>query len=84
MIETIPETELSSPEGLTQDDLYRWVAGEYGAALDRLAGAYEADVDKRRDLLQEVHVALWRSFASSLWWKSHIETRVDKLVLWQW
>ena len=24
--------------------------------------AYEADADKRRDLLQEIHIALWRSF----------------------
>jgi len=34
----------------------------YGAALERLARAYEADADLRRDLLQEIHVALWRSF----------------------
>jgi len=30
--------------------------------LDRLARAYEADPDKRQDLLQEIHLALWRSF----------------------
>lgn len=54
---------MSSPEVLTQDNLYQQAAAEYGGALDRLAGAYEADGDKRRDLLQEVHVALWRSFA---------------------
>ena len=58
----MPETELGPPEGLTQDDLYQRVATEFGAALDRLAYAYEADSDKRRDLLQEIHVALWRSF----------------------
>jgi RNA polymerase sigma-70 factor (ECF subfamily) len=28
-----------------------------------LARAYEADPDRRRDLLQEIHLALWRSFA---------------------
>ena len=28
-----------------------------------MARAYESDAEKRRDLLQEVHVALWRSFA---------------------
>jgi RNA polymerase sigma-70 factor, ECF subfamily len=33
----------------------------YGSALDRLVHAYELDVDKRRDLLQEIHLALWRS-----------------------
>jgi RNA polymerase sigma-70 factor (ECF subfamily) len=43
--------------------LYREVAAEYGGALERLARAYEADGDRRRDLLQEIHVALWRSLA---------------------
>ncbi len=45
-----------------QNDLYGQAAAEYGAALARLARGYEADPDKRRDLLQEIHVALWRSF----------------------
>ena len=45
-----------------QDESYRQAASEYGAALDRLAHAYEADPDRRRDLLQEIHLALWRSF----------------------
>jgi RNA polymerase sigma-70 factor (ECF subfamily) len=44
-----------------QDDLYERAASEYGAALVRLARGYEADPDKRRDLLQEIHIALWRS-----------------------
>jgi RNA polymerase sigma-70 factor, ECF subfamily len=47
----------------SQDDRYREAAAAYGAALERLARAYEADPDHRRDLLQEVHLALWRSFA---------------------
>ena len=46
-----------------QDDRYREAASLYGAALERLARAYEADDDWRRDLLQEIHLALWRSFA---------------------
>lgn len=45
-----------------QDDLYQQAASEYGPALVRLACGYEADADKRRDLLQEVHLSLWRSF----------------------
>jgi RNA polymerase sigma-70 factor (ECF subfamily) len=45
-----------------QDRRYLEAAAAYGAALDRLARAYEADAEKRRDLLQEVHLALWRSF----------------------
>jgi RNA polymerase sigma-70 factor (ECF subfamily) len=45
-----------------QDERYREAATAYGAALDRLTRAYEAGQEKRRDLLQEVHLALWRSF----------------------
>jgi RNA polymerase sigma-70 factor (ECF subfamily) len=45
-----------------QDELYQRAAEEYGPALGRLAHGYEADADKRRDLVQEIHLALWRSF----------------------
>ena len=45
------------------DRRYTEVAAQYGAALERLARAYEPDPDARRDLLQEIHVALWRSLA---------------------
>ena len=48
----------------SRNELYQKVAGDYGSALDRLAHAYEADPDRRRDLLQEIHLALWRSFES--------------------
>ena len=46
-----------------QDVLYAEAAATYGAALERLARAYEADGDRRRDLLQDIHVALWQSLA---------------------
>jgi RNA polymerase sigma-70 factor (ECF subfamily) len=45
-----------------RDDLYKEAVARCGTALDRLARAYEVDPDKRRDLLQEIHVALWQSF----------------------
>lgn len=32
--------------------------------MARLARAYEADPDRRRDLVQDIHVALWRSFTA--------------------
>lgn len=35
----------------------------FGAALERLVRGYEADSERRADLLQEIHIALWRSFA---------------------
>ncbi len=43
------------------DQRYAGVAAEYGPALERLARAYEADPAERRDLLQDIHLALWRS-----------------------
>ena len=43
------------------DQLYEEAAATYGAALERVARAYEADPDRRQDLLQEIHLALWRS-----------------------
>ncbi len=46
----------------SQDGRYTAAAAEFGAALERLARAYEADSDQRRDLVQEIHLALWRSF----------------------
>lgn len=46
-----------------QEDLFREVANSYAAALERLVRVYEHDSERRRDLLQEVHLALWRSLA---------------------
>lgn len=51
-----------TPAGARQDELYQEAAAAFGAALERLARAYEADPDKRRDLLQEIHFQVWRSF----------------------
>lgn len=47
-----------------RDEQYRLAAAEFGGALVRLARAYEADPDRRRDLLQDIHLELWRSFAT--------------------
>lgn len=45
-----------------QDDLYSEAIDAYGASLERLARAYEADIEDRRDLIQDIHLAIWRSF----------------------
>lgn len=47
-----------------QDQLYGEAARAYGTALDRLSRAYEADPDIRQDLLQDIHLALWRSMGT--------------------
>jgi RNA polymerase sigma-70 factor (ECF subfamily) len=48
---------------LGRDDLYAQAAAAFGPAIGRLARAYERDPERSRDLVQEIHVALWRSFA---------------------
>ena len=40
------------------------VLAEHGAALARLCIGYELDAEHRRDLLQEIHLAVWRSLAT--------------------
>ena len=45
----------------TQDQQYEAAVAAFGPALARLARGYEADPAERRDLLQDIHVALWRS-----------------------
>ena len=44
-----------------QDDLYADAVAAYGSALGRLARGYEVDGERRRDLLQDIHLALWQS-----------------------
>jgi RNA polymerase sigma-70 factor (ECF subfamily) len=45
-------------------------AARFGQAIARLIRVYEADADRRADLRQEVHIALWRSFAGFDGWCS--------------
>lgn len=47
-----------------QDARYLEAAAQHGGAMQRLAFATEANAERRRDLLQDMHVALWRSFVS--------------------
>jgi len=56
-------TESISDEGVSQDSLYRQAVDTFSSSLDRLARAYELDPEARRDLLQEIHLHLWSSFA---------------------
>ena len=54
--------ESISPGQARQDDLYQGAVDQFGSSLERLAVAYEADPEKRRDLVQDIHFQLWRSF----------------------
>lgn len=46
------------------EELYDSCVKEFSPARDRLASAYESDSDRRRDLIQDVHAALWLSLRS--------------------
>ena len=52
-----------SSDSRAQNAQYVAAAREHGAMIERLARGYEADPELRRDLVQEIHAALWRSFA---------------------
>ena len=47
-----------------RDALYERIAAEFSAPLTRLARAHEADPSLQQDLVQEIHIALWRSLAA--------------------
>jgi len=61
--EALAETGAAQELAAAQDTSYAQAAAQFASALQRLAQGYEADPDLRCDLLQEIHVALWRSFA---------------------
>jgi RNA polymerase sigma factor (sigma-70 family) len=44
-----------------QEERFAAILSEYDKPLQRLAFAYERDADLRRDLLQEIRLALWRA-----------------------
>ena len=46
-----------------QDARYVRATASLGPALERLARAYESDPDHQKDLLQDVHFGVWRSFS---------------------
>lgn len=74
----------------TREALYEEAASAFSGAIARMARGYEADREAARDLEQDMHVALWRSFehyrgeaSLSTWvWRvahntgaSHVESR---------
>jgi RNA polymerase sigma-70 factor (ECF subfamily) len=54
----------SARRDVTDEEQYRQIVLEFSAPLSRLARGYEADPELRRDLLQEIHLALWVSLGS--------------------
>lgn len=58
----MPDTAFQSRSDQTRR--YDEAVAEFGPALGRLAFAYEREADRRKDLLQDIHFALWRSLAA--------------------
>lgn len=54
----------AADSAVDQDALYERVSVEFSAPLARLARAHEADPSLQQDLLQEIHIALWRSLSA--------------------
>lgn len=52
------------PPANRQDALYASFADTLAGAVERLARGYEANEARRQDLVQEIHVAIWRSLAT--------------------
>lgn len=57
-----PDAASGSPA--RRDALYAALDAGLCAAVERLARGYEANEARRQELVQEIHVALWRSFAT--------------------
>lgn len=49
---------------LNQDERYRAAAAAFGRDVARFVAGYERDPERRKELLQDVHLALWRSLAA--------------------
>jgi RNA polymerase sigma-70 factor (ECF subfamily) len=67
IVEAMPQPESGGADaraGNAQDALFRAASTAFSASLYRLSRAFEAEPSRREDLLQEIHLSLWRSFAS--------------------
>jgi RNA polymerase sigma-70 factor (ECF subfamily) len=61
--DTLP-LEVSAAAASDADRLYEKIAVDFAAPLERLARAHEADRSLQQDLLQDIHLALWRSLGA--------------------
>ena len=61
---TTPLSLTADPDAEGLGALFEKIAGEFAAPLARLARAHELDTHLQQDLLQEIHIALWRSLSA--------------------
>lgn len=62
--QSLAEADTPGAADVALERLYNQVAEEFAAPLARLARAHEADRALQQDLLQEIHIALWRSLSA--------------------
>jgi RNA polymerase sigma factor (sigma-70 family) len=55
-----------------REERFATIFADYRGAMERLAGAYERDFDRQRDLVQEIWFALWRALPT---FKGHSSER---------
>lgn len=58
---TLNVDQADESAGQVRDALYERAAKEFAPAMSRLAAAYEADPQRRQDLLQDIFFTIWRS-----------------------
>ena len=67
-ITTETDADISAPpvdrSDAGRDALFARIATEYAGPMARVARAHEADSSLQQDLLQDIHIALWRSLPS--------------------
>ena len=59
--DTRVDLPVESVDSTGHDALYERISREFAAPLARLARAHEFDASLQQDLLQEIHIAIWRS-----------------------
>lgn len=59
----MPDLRAAAGDDAKVRGLYDEAVAAFGPALERLVRAYEADPDRRKDVLQDVHLALWQSLS---------------------
>lgn len=58
-----PDAESTAVPTSAQDEAYLDAIAHHGSELERFVSGYERRPAERQELLQEVHVAIWRSLA---------------------
>ena len=59
-----PDIATATPANRRKDDLFEEIAGKHSGLISRIALSYEADPALRRDLVQDILLAIWLALDS--------------------